>query len=94
MRTLRNPPQPLCSAAATPSSFPANCRCAAVHRGDQATALAPRFEPRPRGLHTVARLALDACKDRALPAGSVPLTVIGVNVHGPRDSDNRMCAQR
>jgi hypothetical protein len=37
---------------------------------------------------------LNACKDRGFPAGSMSLTMLGANVHGPRDLDNRMCAQR
>ena len=36
---------------------------------------------------------LNAGKNRGFPAGSLPLTVLGANVHGPRDSDSRMCAQ-
>ena len=47
-----------------------------------------------RGQRSVARIALSACKDRPLPAGSMPLTVLGANAHGPPDSDKRMCAQR
>jgi hypothetical protein len=39
-------------------------------------------------------LLLNTFKSRDLPAGSMLLTVPGANVHGPRDSDNRMCAQR
>ena len=86
MRTLRKlPASSLCPSAADTFLLPANSRCASVHKGHRHAA---------RGQRSVARIALSACKDRPLSAGSMPLTVLGANAHGPPDSDKRMCAQR
>ena len=85
MRTLRAPCSLIVRRLPTVSSFPANSRCASVHKGHRHAA---------RGQRSVARIALSACKDHPFSARLMPLTVLGANAHGPPDSDKRMCAQR
>jgi hypothetical protein len=60
------------------SSFPAISRCVAVQSGGQERAACPPLPPGSR-------------HSRQLDATS---TVLGVNVHGPRDPHSRMCTQR
>ena len=94
MRTLRKLPATSLSVAADtfllPGQLPMRL-CAYRRPGNRSCT---EIRSAARGQCSVACIALSVCKDRPLSAGSMPLTVLGANAHGPPDSDKRMCAQR
>jgi hypothetical protein len=76
------------------SSFPANSRSAAVHTavGNGLSHCDPKSGCKPaRGCAACLRRPQGPRHSRRLDATS---TVLGVNVHGPRNSHSRMRAQR